>query len=52
MPAQIRILQDILGIGPRAEHAVGDAEQPRAMVLELAGTILHLATLESCFPSP
>ena len=35
------ILQDILGISTRAEHAVGDAEQPRAMALEFARTILH-----------
>jgi hypothetical protein len=40
MPAQVRILQHILGVGTRTEHAVGDAEQPQAVALEFAQTIL------------
>jgi hypothetical protein len=50
MPAQVSILQHILGISTRAEHAVGDTEQPRAMALEFARTILHdFETLECRF---
>jgi hypothetical protein len=41
MPAQASILQHILGICARAKHAVGNAEQSRAMPLEIARAILH-----------
>jgi hypothetical protein len=34
MPAQIDVLHDVLGVGHRAEHAVGDAEQTIAMTIE------------------
>jgi hypothetical protein len=36
-PAQPRIVQHILGIGGRAEHPVGQAEQTRTVLLEQIG---------------
>ena len=35
LPAQPGVLQDVLGVGGRPEHPVGDPEQPRAQGLEL-----------------
>ena len=34
VPADVRVLDDILGIGARAEHAIGEAEQAAAQRLE------------------
>ena len=36
MPADVRFLDDVFGVGARAEHAVGEAEQPAAQCFESA----------------
>jgi hypothetical protein len=41
MPAKVGILQHILGVCARTEHAVSNAEQSRAMALEFSRTIAH-----------
>jgi hypothetical protein len=35
LPAQPGVLEHVLGVGGRAQHPVGDAEQPLALLLEL-----------------
>ncbi len=37
LPAQERVLHDVLGLGDRAEHAVREAHEERAMRLEALG---------------
>ena len=34
VPADVRFLDDVLGVGARAEHAIGEAEEPAAQRLE------------------
>jgi hypothetical protein len=41
MPAQIGILQHVFGIGPAAQHAIRNAEQPASMDFEFRGTGIH-----------
>ena len=34
VPADVGFLDDVLGVGARAEHAVGEAEEPAAQSFE------------------
>ena len=43
MPAQVRLLHRVLGVGHRPEHAVGETEQAPAVRLEARGRIRHRA---------
>jgi len=40
VPAQIGILQYILGIGARTQHPVSDVEQTRAILIEVTNVLI------------
>ena len=33
-PADVSLLKDIFGVGPRTEHSVGNSEKPRPMCVK------------------
>ena len=45
VPAQPRVLQDVFGIRPAAQHSIGDAEQPRAVAGEDLGVCGYTALI-------
>jgi hypothetical protein len=42
VPFDPGVLDDVLGLGPGSEHAVGDALQAGAVVIEGEGRIVHI----------